>query len=153
MADSARRLDPKTPSDPNLANPVRPMPGPTGVLPPELDSRYEPANQDPRVDNRTVVEKRGAGNGVIIAAVVVVLAIIAYFMFAPRTNAPAPTEPATTSEPATPAPGATAPAAPATPAAPAPDAAAPATPAPNAAAPAEPAKPAPATPAPVAPAN
>ena len=144
MADAARRLDPK-PSDPRLNDPLNPT---TAV--PGVDPRIQAANEDPRVNNIPVVESRGPGNGVIIAAVVLVLAVIAYFMFAPGTNAPAP-EPATTSEPAapatpapaTPAPDAMAPAAPATPA---PDAAAPATPAPDATAPAAPAQPAPATP-------
>lgn len=147
MAEPARRLDP-TP-DPKTTDPI--MPSPAGTIPPELDPRFQSANQDARVDNRPIVESRGAGSGVIIAGIVVVLAVIAYFMFAPgTTNAPAPTEPATTSEPATPpaapAPDATAPAEPATPAAPAPAASAPAesatppaAPAPDATAPAAPA--------------
>jgi hypothetical protein len=155
MAEPARRLDPT--HDPKTNDPVNPMPSPAGTIPPELDPRYQSANQDARVDNRPIVESRGAGSGVIIAGIVVVLAIIAYFMFAPASNVPAPAEPATTSEPATPpaapAPDATAPAAPATPAQPAPDASAPAepatppaAPAPDATAPAAPAEPAPAAP-------
>lgn len=118
MAEPARRFDPVT--DPKLS----PAASTVGVVPPELDPRYQPAN-DPAapVDNRVLVENRGAGSGVIIAAIVVVLAVVAYFMFSPG-NAPTPTAPpapATTAEPAM-SPAATAPAAPATqaPAAPAP---------------------------------
>jgi hypothetical protein len=128
MAEPARKLhdyanDPKHVSDP-VGGPIDP-----------LDPRVTNTTTNP-VDNRRVVEGRGAGNGAIIAAIVVVLAVIAYFVFAPGTSeTPAPNEPATTSEPAapaTPAPEATAPAEPA------PDAA---TPAPDATAPTEPATP------------
>jgi hypothetical protein len=126
--------------DPRLNDPENPS-TPVGADPLSSDPRLNPANsQDPRVvDNRNVVQSRGAGSGVLIAAVVLVLAIIAYFVFAPGTDtAVTPTGDTTTTEPATPAPDATAPA---------PDATAPATPAPDATAPAEPA-PAPAEPAP-----
>lgn len=120
MAEPARRLDPQQ-MDPKSNAPV--MPGPTGGSP-ELDPRFQSANQDARIDNRSVVERRSAGSGVIIAGIVVVLAVIAYFLFAPGANTPGPNEPATTSEPSTPpaspAPDATAPVAPATPAQPAP---------------------------------
>jgi hypothetical protein len=142
--------------DPRLNDPANPS-TPVGADPLSSDPRLNPANsQDPRVvDNRNVVESRGAGSGVLIAAVVLVLAIIAYFVFAPGTDtAVTPTDGTVTTEPATPAPDATAPATPAPDAtAPAPDATAPAapadpaTPAPDATAPAEPA-PAPAEPAP-----
>ena len=142
--------------DPRLNDPANPS-TPVGVDPLSSDPRLNPANsQDPRVvDNRNIVESRGAGSGVLIAAVVLVLAIIAYFVFAPGTDtAVTPTDDTVTTEPATPAPDATAPATPAPDAtAPAPDATAPAapadpaTPAPDATAPAEPA-PAPAEPAP-----
>ncbi|WP_394888142.1 hypothetical protein ACG873_23650 [Mesorhizobium sp. AaZ16] len=142
--------------DPRLNDPENPS-TPVGADPLSSDPRLNPANsQDPRVvDNRNVVQSRGAGSGVLIAAVVLVLAIIAYFVFAPGTDtAVTPTGDTTTTEPATPAPDATAPATPAPDAtAPAPDATAPAapadpaTPAPDATAPAEPA-PAPAEPAP-----
>jgi hypothetical protein len=158
MANPSRIPDPRQ-NDP--ANPSTPV----GADPLSSDPRLNPANsQDPRVvDNRNVVESRGAGSGVLIAAVVLVLAIIAYFVFAPGTDtAVTPTDDTVTTEPATPAPDATAPApdatapaAPADPATPAPDATAPdatapadpAAPAPDATAPAEPA-PAPAEPAP-----
>lgn len=150
MANPSRIPDPRQ-NDPD--NPSTPV----GVDPLSSDPRLNPANsQDPRVvDNRNVVESRGAGSGVLIAAVVLVLAIIAYFVFAPGTDtAVTPTDDTATTEPATPAPDATAPATPAPDAtAPAPDATAPAapadpaTPAPDATAPAEPA-PAPAEPAP-----
>ena len=144
--------------DPRHTDPLNPAP-PAGADPFTPEAR-NPAN-DPRVINR--VETRSGGSSVLIAAIVLVLAVIAYFVFAPGTdNAPvAPSDPATTTtepaapapdatapaSPATPAPDATAPAAPADPAAPAPDATAPA-------APADPAAPAPdaAAPAPAAPA-
>jgi hypothetical protein len=137
MANPSRIPDPRV-NDPD--NPSTPV----GADPLSSDPRLNPANsQDPRVvDNRNVVQSRGAGSGVLIAAVVLVLAVIAYFVFAPGTDtAVTPTGDAVTTEPATPAPDATAPATPA------PDATAPATPAPDATAPAEPA-PAPAEPAP-----
>jgi hypothetical protein len=143
MANPSRIPDPRV-NDPD--NPSTPV----GADPLNSDPRLNPANsQDPRVDNRNVVQSRGAGSGVLIAAVVLVLAVIAYFVFAPGTDtAVTPTGDTETTEPATPAPDATAPATPAPDAtAPAPDATAPATPAPDATAPAEPA-PAPAEPAP-----
>ena len=112
MAEPARKLheysanDPRNTTDP-IGSPVDP-----------LDPRVTNAS-DNVIDNRRVVEGRGAGNGAIIAAIVLVLAVIAYFVFAPGTSqTPAPTEPATTT---------TEPAAPATPA-PAPDATAPTAP-------------------------
>lgn len=149
MANPSRIPDPRDPANPST---------PLGTDPLSSDPRLNPANsQDPRaVDNRNIVESRSAGSGVLIAAVVLVLAIIAYFVFAPGTDtAVTPTddtvttEPATPTDPAAPAPDATAPAAPADPATPAPDATAPADPAmpaPDATAPEAPADPA--TPAP-----
>jgi hypothetical protein len=137
--------------DPRHTDPLNPVP-PTGAEPFTPESR-DPAN-DPRVVNR--VESRSGGSSVLIAAIVLVLAVIAYFVFAPGTdNAPVAPGETTTTEPAAPAPDttapaapdATAPAAPADPPAPAPDAAAP-TPAEPA-----PAEPAPAAPAPAAPAQ
>lgn len=123
--------------DPRYTDPVNPIP-PLGSDPLAVDPILNPANtQDPRVVHR--VEQRSAGSGVMIAAVVLVLAVIAYFIFAPgTTEVTAPTEPATTTEPATPAP------APADPNAAAPAPAEPATPPatePNATAPTEPATP------------
>jgi hypothetical protein len=155
MANPARVPDPR----PDPSNPVPPA----GADPFTPDARNPANTSDPRVVNR--VESRSGGSSVLIAAIVLVLAVIAYFVFAPSTdNAPvAPGEPATTTTepatpaPTTPAPDATAPAAPATPETPAPDATAPAAPADPAApapdatapAPAEPAPaPAPAEPAP-----
>lgn len=141
--------------DPRLNDPANPS-TPVGVDPLSSDPRLNPANsQEPRVvDNRNVVQSRGAGSGVLIAAVVLVLAIIAYFVFAPGTDtAVTPADDAVTTEPATPAPDATAPAPAPDATAPAPDATAPAAPADpatppaDATAPAEPA-PAPAEPAP-----
>ena len=154
MANPARVPDPRP-------DPLNPVP-PTGDDPFTPDARNPANTSDPNVVNR--VETRRGGSSVLIAAIVLVLAVIAYFIFAPGTGEtpPAPGEPATTTtEPATPAPDATAPdaTAPADPATPAPDATAPAAPAdpaapaPDAAAPApaEPA-PAPAEPAPAEPA-
>jgi hypothetical protein len=144
MANPARVPDPLNPVPPAEADPFTP------------DARNSANRSDPEVVNR--VESRSGGSSVLIAAIVLVLAVIAYFIFAPATEntPPAPGEPATTTtEPATPAPDATAPAAPdatapaapATPETPAPDATAPAAPDATAPAPAEPA-PAPAEPAP-----
>ena len=154
MANPARVPDPRP-------DPLNPVP-PAGADPFTPDARNPANTSDPNVVNR--VESRSGGSSVLIAAIVLVLAVIAYFIFAPGTGEtpPAPGEPATTTtEPATPAPDATAPdaTAPADPATPAPDATAPAAPAdpaapaPDAAAPApaEPA-PAPAEPAPAEPA-
>jgi len=145
MANPARVPDPRN-------DPSNPVP-PAGADPFTPQSR-DPANtSDPRVVNR--VESRAGGSSVLIAAIVLVLAVIAYFVFAPGSDdaPPAPGDASTTTtEPAAPAPDATAPA-PTTPATPAPDATAPAAPAnpaapaPDAAAPA-PAEPAPAEPAP-----
>jgi len=151
--------NPERAPDPRYDDPLNPLP-PAGSDP--VDRRPDPANtQDPYIDNRVVMSERRSGSGVLIAAVVLVLAVIAYFVFAPGTsNAPGPAEQPAATEPATPAPApdATAPAAPATPATPAPEATAPANPAEPAtpapenstpeAAPANPAQPAPAEPAP-----
>lgn len=127
--------------DPRLNDPLNPIP--PGSDP--TDPRLHPANTP--VDNRVVVQS-SRGSGILIAAVVLVLAIIAYFLFVPggtNTAVPPGEQPAAT-EPAAPAPDATAPATPApeatTPAEPAP---APAAPEPESTAPAEPA---PANPAP-----
>lgn len=148
MANPARKYEERP--DERAVDPLAPVP-PLSTDPVTADPRFQAAN-DPRVEHTTVVQSRGAGNGVLIAALVIVLAVIAYFVFAPgapETTVPAD-QPATTSEPATPAPAtpapdATAPAAPADPATPAPDATAPA-------APADPAAPAPDANAPAAPA-
>ena len=102
-----------------------------------LDPYTRPSAPDPRIDSRKVGSST-ATNGILVAAVIAVLAVIAYFMFAggsPTTIDEAAT-PATTET----APDATAPAEPATPPAAAPsDTMAPA---PDATAPAEPAQPA-----------
>ncbi|MER2634301.1 MAG: hypothetical protein ABTQ30_10605, partial [Rhizobiaceae bacterium] len=109
MANTARTPDPRY-TDP--ANPVPPA-GIDPALDP-YDARVSAANtDDPRVINR--VEARSSGSGILIVAAVLVLAVIAYFVFAPgTTETPAPGEPAVTTEPSTPpaAPDASAPAAP-----------------------------------------
>jgi hypothetical protein len=120
--------------DPRRNDPLNPMP-PAGSDP--TDPRLNPANIG-GPDNRVVVQSN-RGSGILIAAVVLILAIIAYFLFVPgsteTTGVPPGEQPAAT-QPATPAPDATAPAEPAP---------APATPEPQSTAPAEPA---PANPAP-----
>jgi hypothetical protein len=144
--------NPQRVPDPRL-DPIDPAPRSVDPLSP--DPRLTPANTEfPTTVTR--VEQRSGGTGVLIAAVVLVLALIAYFAFAPGSNdtAVVPADPAVTTEPAAPAPAepiapapdAMAPAAPADPAAPAPDATAPA-------APADPAAPAPDATAPAAPAD
>lgn len=136
MANPARRYDETDPAA-RATDPVNPVP--PLASDPATDPRYRAAN-DPRVDNSTIVQSRSAGNGVLIAALVIVLAVIAYFIFAPgtpETTVPAD-QPATTGE--TTAPDATTPAPPAdTGAATTAPADSTATPAPDATAPAAPA--------------
>jgi hypothetical protein len=142
--------NPQRVPDPRLDDPLTPPPL-AGTGP--LNERMTPNPDDPRIDNRTIVTERKSGSGVLIAVVVLVVAVIAYFLFAPGgQNTPVPADqPAATTEPAAPQPSATAPASPA------PEATAPATPAPNATAPAEsestPTEAAPTTTAPSAPAQ
>src|SRR5690349_3755589 len=95
--------------DPRHTDPSNPVP-PAGADPFTPDARNPTESPDPRIVNR--VEGRSGGSSVLIAAIILVLAVIAYFVFAPRTNTPpAPSEPATTTtEPATPAPTTPAPA-------------------------------------------
>lgn len=154
MANPARKYDERPDEAPRPTDPLSATP-PLPTDPLSNDPRFQPAN-DPRIDRTTIVQSRGTGNGVLVTALVIVLAVIAYFVFAPsapETTVPSD-QPATTSEPATPTPDATAPAAPADPVTPAPDATAPTTPAdpaapaPDSTAPAQPSAPAPAEPAP-----
>jgi len=144
MADPARKYDP----DPALGqDPFNPAPAPIPGLGPD-PVVTEARRGDTIIDNRGVVSGT-SGNGLLIGAIIVVLAVVAFFVFGSsfrETAAPPATQPATT-EPAA-APNAMAPAAPADQATPAPNAAAPAGTAP---APAEPA-PAPTNAAPAAPA-
>jgi hypothetical protein len=151
MADPARRIDETRADQPPMSpDPFNPLP----PLTPEeaaAEQRYANANE-PRVENRVDVQaERRTGTSVLIAAVVLILALIAYLVFASGTpdtalppEGPAVTEPAGE---AAPAPNAMAPAEP--------NAAAPAETAPEGAAPAEPeaaapvpVEPPPATPAP-----
>lgn len=137
MAEPARRYDPASGQDP--LNPVPPLS--SDPLAPE-PLMTDTGRSAPVVDNRQYV--RGtSGNGLLIGAVVVILAAIAFYIFGPgatETVAPPAEAPATTTAPApdaaAPAPEATAPAAPADQPAPATESVAPAEPAP---APAEPA--------------
>ncbi len=144
-----------------MANPAR-NPDPVD---PETRST-DPLAPDPRAtttNSKTVnrVESRSAGTGILIAAVVIVLALIAYFAFAPGDEVDGvPGDATVTEQPAdvVPAPDATAPAAPADTApadtAPAPDATAPeapadtTAPAPESSAPADTTAPAPESSAP-----
>lgn len=146
--------NPQRVPDPRYSDPLNPTP--TTTVDP-VAGRYDAANASvpPTLDDRVIVQNRSGGTGVLIAAVVIVLALAAYFMFAPSTETVAPVDQPVTSEPAAPAPDAAVPAAPdAAAPAPAPTGAAPAPvpaePAPSEAAPApaEPAAPAPAAPAP-----
>ena len=147
MANPVRNYDDPRTRDPRVAaDPLNPIP-PLGPDPRTPEPRI--ASNDPVPGSTTVVRSdRGAGTGVLIAAAVIVLAVIAFFVFGrggadlPADTTAAPEQPAVT-EPAAPgaaAPEATAPAEPAAPAQPAPQAAEPA-----------PAEPAPAQPAPAPP--
>jgi len=126
--------------DPRLTEQVPPPAGPIPGVDPLAGAPIHPANtQDPRIDPRVTAERTaGAGSGWLVALVVVVLALAAYFMFAPNREATVPAGDAVTTEPVAPAPApdAVAPPPPADAAPPAPEGAAPAEPAP---APAEPA--------------
>jgi hypothetical protein len=143
MANPVRNYDDRPETGPRAVDPLNPVP-PLASDPVAGDPRLQPAN-DPRIDNRTSVDARRGGNGILIAALVAVLAVIAYFIFAPGApDTATPTDPAVTTDPSTPAPDAAAPAAPADTTTPAPDATAPAAPTDTApAAPADNAAPAP----------
>lgn len=135
MANPARKYD--DPQDPRLVNdPVNPVP-PLGTDPAE-----PPMSADmPRADDPVMRTDRGMGTSVLIAAVVLVLAVIAYFMFGPQgTETVTPTDQPAATEPATPS-------------TPAPESSAPTTPAPSDSAPATPTEPAPAQPNPATPAQ
>ena len=127
------------PNDPRLTDPLNPT-RPLGT-------------GDPVIDNRVVNQPSGSGGTWLIVLVVVILAVVAYFLFGRSAEAPAPGEPPAASEtaPAQPAPadgGAMKPAEPAP---------APATPPATESAPANPpadngtTQPAPANPAPTTP--
>src|SRR5262245_21408763 len=121
MASPLRNPDPRDPrSDP--ASPISPADSDL------MDAVTRPSVSDPRIANRPTT-RSSASSGILIAAIIAVLAVIAYFMFAggPRSptneaappatteqapsNSTAPAEPAP--KPAEPAPAQPAPAAPA----------------------------------------
>ncbi|WP_200957776.1 hypothetical protein [Mesorhizobium sp. Root157] len=121
------------PNDPRLTDPLNPVP--------------PLSTSDPRIGNRPPMGQRSSGSTWLIALIVIVLAIVAYYIFvrsepavptaeqpAATESAPAPVEPAP-AEPA-PAPAETAPAPTETQPAPAPTESAPAEPAPAEPAPA-----------------
>jgi hypothetical protein len=141
MAEPARKYDPDPAAGQDPFNPA-PRPSPDPAAPEPLMTDIE--RGDSYVDNRQVV--RGtSGNGLLIGAVIVILAAIAFYIFGPgasETVAPPSETPTTTTAPAPAEPNATAPAAPADQPAAAPQGAAPAEPTPA------PAEPAPAQPAP-----
>jgi hypothetical protein len=93
-----------------VEDPANPLP-PIGADPLTPDPRYA-ANDRERIETRIIETNRGSGTAVLIGAVVIVLAIIAYFAFANRTaNTPAAPEQPAATEPAAPdasAPGTTA---------------------------------------------
>lgn len=145
MANPVRQYDDSRARDARLAeDPINPVP-PLGPDPRTPEPRF--ASNDPAPGSTTLVRAdRGAGTGVLIAAVVIVLAVIAFFVFGRAgtdvpSGATAPGQPAVT-EPAgpgasapeatppagqaAPAPEATAPSEPSTPAQPAPEAVEPA---------------------------
>ncbi|MGE0501132.1 MAG: hypothetical protein AB7I79_05650 [Rhizobiaceae bacterium] len=124
MANAARKSDePRYTPDP--FNPIPPL-GADSVDP------RTGANDPHYVENRVSVQsERRTGASVLVAAIVIVLAAIAYFMFSgndeavvPAGDAPAVTAPETTTPPVA-EPEATAPTAPADPATPQPESAAP----------------------------
>lgn len=137
MANPARKYD--DPQDPRLVNdPLNPTP-PLGPDPLTAEPRL--STDRPRPEDPVMRSDRGMGTSVLIAAIVLVLAVIAYFAFGPRgTETVTPTQQPAATEPATPA-------------TPAPESTAPATPAPSNSAPAQPAEPAPAQPNPATPAQ
>lgn len=135
MANPARKYD--DPQDPRLVNdPLNPTP-PLGPDP--LGAEPRMSTDRPRPEDPVVRSGRGMSTSVLIAAIVLVLAVIAYFAFGPRgTETVTPTQQPAATEPATPS-------------APAPESNAPATTAPSNSA--QPTEPAPATPAQPAPAQ
>lgn len=137
MADPARRTDEPRPDRPISPDPFNPMPPLTPEETAAAERRADANADERRIEDRVDIQsERRTGTSVLIAAVVLIIALIAYLVFASteQDTAVPPEGPAMTTEPAGEA-------------APAPNATAPAEPAPNTTAPA-PTEPAPATPAP-----
>ena len=108
MAQPARRYEPDPAAGQDPFNPAPPR-SPDPLAPEPLMT--DPERDAPVVDNRQYVRGTG-GNGLLIGAVIVILAAVAFYIFGPgatETAAPPAEAPATTTAPA---PDASAPAAP-----------------------------------------
>lgn len=95
MAEPARKFDPDYNPDPRF-DPAIPAQAP--IADPTRPETLEPLTQDNIVDENYAAP-RTAGSGVVIAAIVVVLAALAFYVFAPgasETTAPTSEQPATT---------------------------------------------------------
>lgn len=114
MANPARKYDEPVANDPRLVqDPFNPVP--SQAVDPAAEPRAYANDPIPSaVENRVSVQaERGTGTSVLIAAVVLALAVIAYFAFSgDTTTTTAPDQPAATApaDPAAPAPAEPAPA-------------------------------------------
>jgi hypothetical protein len=90
MAEPARKYSPEYDPDPRFAqDPFNPAPPP--LSDPARPERVTTDTEDPR----TILEERYAaprsiGSGVVLAAIVVLLALLAFYFFAPGANETAP---------------------------------------------------------------
>lgn len=99
MAEPARKYDPDHSPDPRYDTAIPAQPP---IVDPERPETLESLTQDNIVDENYAAP-RTAGSGVVIAAIVVVLAALAFYFFAPGasettipTDQPATTQPAPT---------------------------------------------------------
>jgi len=95
MAEPARKYDPDYNPDPRF-DPSIPAQPP--IPDPERQETLEPLDQDNMVEER-YAPPRTTGSGVIIAAIVVVLAALAFYLFSPGASeitAPPAEQPVTT---------------------------------------------------------
>ena len=82
--------------DPRLNDPVAaPLTGNPAI---DTANRGAANSTDPKYADRTVVSSRRNGSGVMIAAIILVLAVAAYFLFMPRTATNTTTPAATTGQ-------------------------------------------------------